>query len=112
MFPPQQFTGHGPSSPGAPRVSAAPPANNPVIRLTASASTAPGQLPGAHGGPPISLQMKQFQPAAEPQRTDVAGIANSLPLPDISHDECDADYESDDLSDLPGAESNAPISLK
>ena len=40
MFPPQQFTGHGPSSPGAPRVPPALPGNNPGIRPTSSASTA------------------------------------------------------------------------
>ena len=34
------------------------------------------------------------------------------PLPEISHDEFDADYESDDSSDLGGAECKAPISLK
>jgi hypothetical protein len=34
------------------------------------------------------------------------------PLPEISYDEFDADYESDDSSDLGGAEGKAPISLK
>ena len=58
MFPPQQFTGHGPSSPGTPRVPPAPPRNNPVIRLTSSTSTAPGQFPGAPCRPTISLPMK------------------------------------------------------
>jgi len=33
-------------------------------------------------------------------------------LPDISYDEFDADYESDDSSDLGGAEGKAPTSLK
>jgi hypothetical protein len=112
MFPPQQFAGHGPSSPGAPRVPPAPPGNNPVIRPTSSASTAPGQLPGAPGRPPISLPTKRFQPAAEPRRTDVAGIADLPPLPEISYDQYDAEYESDDSSDLGGAEGKAPISLK
>jgi len=112
MFPPQQFAGHGPSSPGAPRVPPAPPGNNPVIRLTSSASPAPGQLPGAPGRPPINLPTKRFQPAAEPRRTDVAGIADLPPLPEISYDQYDAEYESDNLSDLGGAEGKAPISLK
>jgi hypothetical protein len=58
MFPPQQFAGHRPSSPGAPRVPLAQPRNNPVIRPTSSSSTAPGQLPGAPWRPPISLPMK------------------------------------------------------
>ena len=112
MFPPQQFTGQGPSSPGAPRVPPAPAANNPVNRPTLSSSTPYGQLPGAPGRPPISLPTKRFQPAAEPRRTDVAGIADLPPLPEISYDEFDADYESDDSSDLGGAEGKAPTSLK
>jgi len=112
MFPPQQFAGHGPSYPGAPRVPPAPPGNNPVIRPTSSASTAPGQLPGAPGRPPISLPTKRFQPAAEPRRTNVAGIADLPPLPEISYDQYDAEYESDDSSDLGWAEGKASISLK
>ena len=112
MFPPQQFPGQGPSSPGAPRVPPALPGSIPVIRPTSSASTPYGQLPCAPGRPPISLPTKRFQPAAEPRRTDVAGIADLPPLPEISYDEFDADYESDDSSDLGGAEGKAPISLK
>jgi hypothetical protein len=34
------------------------------------------------------------------------------PLPEISYDELDADYKSDDSSDLGGAEGKVPISLK
>ena len=45
-------------------------------------------------------------------RTDVAGIADLPPLPVISYDQSDADYESDNSSDLGGAEGKAPISLK
>jgi hypothetical protein len=41
MFPPQQFTGHGPSSTGAPRMPPAPRGNNPVIRPTSSIYTTP-----------------------------------------------------------------------
>jgi len=84
MFPPQQFTRQGPSSPGAPRVPLALPGTIPVIRPTSSASPPYGQLPGPPGRPHISLPTKQFQPAAEPSRTDVAGIADLLPLPEIS----------------------------
>jgi len=84
ILPPQQFAGHGSSSPGPPRVPQAPAGNNPVIRPTSSASTAPGQLPGAPGRPRISLPTKRFQPAAEPHRTDVAGIADLPQLPEIS----------------------------
>jgi hypothetical protein len=42
----------------------------------------------------------------------VAGIADLPPLPEISNDELDADAESDDSSDLGGAECKAPIRLK
>jgi len=112
MFNHQQVTGHGPSSPGAPRVPTAPPGNTLVIQLTSSASTAPGQLPGAPGRHPISLPTKRFQLAVEPRRTGVAGIADLPPLPEIFYDQYDAEYESDDSSDLGWAEGNAPISLK
>jgi hypothetical protein len=64
------------------------------------------------GDPPISLPTKQFQPAAEPRRTDVAGIVDWPPLPEISYDQFDADYESDHLSDLGGAEGKATTCLK
>jgi len=112
MFHPQQFTGQGPSPPGAPRVPPALPGNIPVIRSTSSASTPYGQLPGAPWRPHISLPTKQFQPVAELCRTDVAGIADLSSLPEISYDKFDADHETDDLSDLGGAEGKAPISLK
>jgi len=62
--------------------------------------------------PPISLSTKQFQPAEETHTTDVAGIANLLPMPDISYDQYDAEYESNNSSDFGGAEGKAPISLK
>jgi len=112
MFPPQQFTGHGPSSPGAPRVPPAPPQTNPVIQPTTSSSTAPGQLPGAPGRPPSRFRMQEFLPAVELWRTDVAGIADLPPLPDIPYDQYNADYDNDNSSDLGGAEGDAPISLK
>jgi len=112
LFPPEQFTGHGLSSPGAHRVPPAPPGNNPVIRPTSSAFSAPGQLPGAPDRPPMSLPTKRFQPAVEPRRTDVARITDLPPLPDISYDKYDSDYESDGLLDLGRAEGKAPIILK
>jgi hypothetical protein len=43
---------------------------------------------------------------------NIVGIADLPPLPLISYDEHDADYECDNLSDLGGAEGKAPISLK
>jgi len=112
MFPPQQFTRHGLSSPGAPQVPPALPQSNPVIWRSSSSSNAPGQLPSAPGRPPISLPTKRFLPAAEPRRTDVAGIADLPPLADTSYDQYDADYESEDSSDLGGAEGKASNSLK
>ena len=112
MFPPQQVTGQGLSSPGAPRVPSAPAGNIPVNQSTSSSSTPYGQIPGSPGRPPSGLPKKRFQPAAEPRRTDVAGIADLAPLADISYDEFDADAESDDSSDLGGAEGKALISLK
>jgi hypothetical protein len=107
-----QLTGQGPSSPGAPRVPPVLPGNIPVIRPTSSFSTPYGQLPGAPGKPLISLQTKRFQPAAPPRWTAVARFADLPPLPEIPYDEFDADYESGDSSDLGGAQSKAPISLK
>jgi hypothetical protein len=84
MNSPQQFTGQGPSFSGAPRVPPAPPRNIPVIRLNSSTTTPYGSLPGIPGRPHICLPAKHFQPAAEPSRTDVAGIADLPPLPEIS----------------------------
>jgi len=112
MFPPQQCTGQGPTSACAPGMPPAAPGNNPVIWLTASATTPYGQLSGAPGRPPISLPMERFKPATELRRTHVAGIAYLPPLPEISYDKFDADYESNDSSDLGGAKGKAPISLK
>ena len=112
MFPPQHFTGQGLSSPGAPCVPPAPPGNIPVIFPTTSASTPYGQIPGAAGRPPISLPTIPFQPVVESRRTDVARIGDLPPLPEIRYDEYDAEYASDDLSDLGGANGKAPISLK
>ena len=112
MFPPQQFAGHGPSSPGAPRVPPAPARNNPVIQPTSSTSTAPGQLSGGPGRPLIVRPTKRLQPAVEPRRTDVTGIADLPPLPGISYDQYNAEYESDDSLEMGGAEGKAPIRLK
>jgi hypothetical protein len=89
----------------------APPIINPVIWPTSSTFIAPGKLPCTPGRPPITIPTKQFQPVAESHRTDVAGIADLTPLPDISYDKCDADCESDNSSDLGGAKGKAPISL-
>jgi hypothetical protein len=69
-------------------------------------------IPGAAGRPPMMLPTKRLQPAAELCRTDVAGIAHLSPVPGISNDIFDADYESDDSSDLGGAQCQAPTSLK
>jgi len=61
MFPPQQFTGQGPSSPGAPWVPPALPGNIPVIRPRSSASTPYGQIPAtSRRPPPLASQWKYF----------------------------------------------------
>jgi len=112
LIPPQQFTQQGASSPCTPRVPPALPGNIPVFQPTSSASTPYGQLPREPGIPPIRLPTKRFQPAAELRRTDIEGIADWPPLPDIAYDEFDSDYESDDSSDLGWAEGKAPISLE
>jgi len=112
MFPPQQFTGKGPSSPPTPQVPPTLPGNGPVIRPTSFTSTPYGKIPGTPMKPPNSLPMKRFQPAAKPRRIDFEGIAELPPLPEIAYDKFDADYQGDDPSDWCGAESKAPISLK
>ena len=56
--------------------------------------------------------MQQFLPALDPQRTDVAGIANFPSLPECSCDEYCPDYESDNSSDLGGADGTTSTSLK
>jgi hypothetical protein len=60
----------------------------------------------------ISLPTKRFQPPAEQWTTDVAAIVDMPSLPDMSYDEYDAVDESQDSSDLGGAEGKPPISLK
>jgi hypothetical protein len=60
----------------------------------------------------MSLPTKRFHPVEEPHRTDVPGIADLPPLPEISSDQYYADYESDDVSDLGGARGKAPTSWK
>jgi len=112
MFPTQQFTEHGPSSPAEPLVPQAPPRNNPIIVRTSSSSTTPEQLSGVPGRPPSSLPTKWYQPAADLWRTAVAGIADLSLLPDISYDVYDAEYVSSISSGLGGATGKAPISLK
>jgi len=105
IFPPPQCPGQGLSSPGAPRVPPGPPGNHRVNLPTSSSSTPPPQPPcGAPGRHPISLPTKRFQPPAEPRKTDVAGIADLPPLPELSYDEFDAAEESDNSLDLGGAE--------
>jgi len=111
MFPPQQLTRQGQSSPGAPRVPQVLAANHPVNRPTSSSFTPYGQIPSTPGRPPTSLPTKRFLLAAEPRRTDVAGIADLPPLPEISYDKFDADAESDNSSGLGGADGKAASSI-
>jgi len=112
MNPCQQFPKQGLTCPCTPRVSPAPPGNNAVIRSTSCTSTPYIQLPGKPGRPPISLPTKRFEQAAELRRSDVIGISDLPPVPDISSDKFDADYESHVSSDLSCGEVKAPISLK
>ena len=80
MFPPPQFPGQGPSSPGAPRVPPGPPGDHPVNQPTSSSSTPPPQpTSGAPRRHPISLPTKRFQPPGDPRETDVAWIADLPP---------------------------------
>ena len=113
MFPPFQFPGQGPSSPGAPIVPPGPPGNHPLNQSTSSGSTLPPQpSSGAPVRHPISLPTKRFQPPVEPQGTDVTGIAHLPLLPELSYNEYDAADESDDSSELAGAEGKPRISQK
>jgi len=113
MFSHQQIPGQEPSCPGAPRVPPWPPGNNPVNWPISSSSTPPPRHPfGAPVRPPISLPMNGFLPPAEPRKTDVARIADLPPLPEIFNQEYDADNETDNSSDLGGAEGKPLVSLK
>jgi len=113
MFPPPQIPGQGVSSPLGPRVPPGPPEYHAQNRLTSSSlNPAPEPSSCAARRPPISHPTKRFQPPAEPLKTDVAIIAELLPLPEMSYDNYDLDDESDDSSDLGGAEGKPPISLK
>jgi len=113
IFPTPQIPGQRPSSPGAPRVPPEPPENHPVNRPTSSRSNPPSEPPsGASSRPLICLSTKRFQLPAELPKTDDASIAELPPSPGMSHDDCDADDESDDSSDLGGAEGKLPVSLK
>jgi len=112
MFPHPQFTEQWQSSQGAQSVPPGPSGNHPVNQPTSSSSTPPPQpSSGAPGRHPISILMKRFQPAAEPRTTYVTGIAKLPPLAEMSEDKYDAAEESDNLSDLGGAEGKPPISL-
>jgi hypothetical protein len=112
MFPPQRLTRQGPSSPGAPRVPPALPEHIPVIRPTSLSPTPYGQVTGAPGRPLMNLQRKSFPLAAEQCRADVARIADLPLLREIAYDEFDADYDSDNSSDLRRAPGKAPIILQ
>jgi len=113
MFPPPQFPEQGPLSPGALRVPPGPPGHHPVNQLTSSSSTPPPQPPsGAPGRHPINHPTSRVEQPAAPRETDVVGIADLPPLPEMSYDEYDAADESDNSSDLGSAAGKPPISLK
>jgi len=113
MFPPPWIPGQGLSSPGAPRVHPGPPEHHPVNRPTSSSPDPLSEPPsGAPSRPPIGLPTKRFQPPAELRTTNVAGIVDLPPLPEITRDDYDSDDERGDSSDLGGAEGQLPICLK
>jgi len=113
MFPSPQIPGQGPSSPGALRVPPGPLETHPVNQPTlSSCNPPPERTSGAPRRFPISLSMKQFQPPAELRKIDDIRIAELPPLPEMSYDDYDADDESNNLSDLGGAEGKPPVNLK
>jgi len=113
MVPTPQFPGERPSSPGALRVSPGPPGNLPFDKPTCFSSTPPPQTPSSVlGRHPITLLTKRFQTPVEQRKTDVAGIGDSSPLPEMSYDKYDVADVSDDLSDLGSAEVKPPMNLK
>ena len=113
MFSPLQFAGQVPSSPGAPRVPPGPPGNHPVNQPISPSSTLPPQpSSGARGRHPISLPTKRFQPPVELWKTDLTGIADLPPLPEMSYNEYDAADQSDDSLDLGSAEGKPSNRLK
>jgi len=88
MFPLPKFPGQGPSSPDALRVPPGPPANHPVNRPTCSSLTSsPQPSSGSPGRHPISLLTKRLQPPAEPQKTDVPGVADMPLMPEMFYNE-------------------------
>ena len=113
LFPPPQCSGEWPSSPSASRVPPGPPENHPVNRPTSSSLTAPPQPPS---GPPvrhaISLRTKGLQPLVDQWKIDVAGIVDLPPFLEMCYIKYDEADESDNLSDLGGAEGEPTISLK
>jgi hypothetical protein len=108
--PLQQTPRDGPSFPGVLRVPPAPPRNNPV-NLPLSFSSAP--LSGPHSGAPenttISLPTKWFQPPVELLKTDVAVIADILPLMQSCYKACNAVNKSDNLSHFSGLDDKRQI---
>jgi hypothetical protein len=56
--------------------------------------------------------MKRFQSPLDSHRTNAAGIADLPPAAQIPEAKFDADSDSNDSSDLGGAEGTAQISLK
>ena len=113
MLPAPESPGQAPSSQGAPGVSPGPPGNQLVNQPSSSSSTPPPQPHfGPHERHAISLRTKKFQPPAHLPKTHVAGIADLPPFTELSNDKYDVAVESDDSSDLGGAEGKPPISLK
>jgi len=117
-FPHPQFSAQWLSSVGTPRVPPAQPRNNPVILPASSSSTpppgprsaAPGPSSNAHVRPPISHPTKIFQLAVELRNTTITGILDIPPLLANSCDKCEAEDETEDSSNLGGANAKAQTS--
>jgi len=75
MFPPPQFSGQRPLSPGAARVRPGPPVHNWVHRpVSSSCDPPPGPPSGTPGRPLIRLPTNRFQLPAEPREELSQGL--------------------------------------
>jgi hypothetical protein len=113
MFPPLHIPGEGPSSPGAPRLPPRLLENLPVNLPTSWSHNPPPEPPfSPRRKPLINLPITRFQLPAELPVRDVKRITDLSQLPEISKDNCDAEDESNDLSELGSTEGKPPMNQK
>ena len=113
MFPHRRFCGQWPSSPRTSGLHQGTPETHPVNRPTSSNSNPyPEHHSATSRRPPIILPTKEFQPPAEPRKTDVSVIAEWPQLLEMSYNDYDADDESDNSPDLGITDDKQPVSLK